>query len=120
MFVDDVKRAYEEAKKLCEAQGPYSYNQINALTSNVFNAGTDHANDADSLQYHLIRNDAENAMKVLHKAVDNGWYAGKAGLLRRLMEYNICFNNDYTYYEDTELEALKKLTGFSKEEEEGE
>ncbi len=41
-----------------------------------------------------------------------GWY-GDGLLRRRLMEFNIYYNDDYSFYDDTELEQLKKTTGFT-------
>ena len=61
-----------------------------------------------------MRKDKDGAINVLHKAVENGWYGNNEGLLRRrLMEYNFFFNNDYTFYDSNELEALKEAVGFN-------
>lgn len=86
---------------------------MDGLTSNVYNTGTAHHNDPDSFQYYLIRNDDIGAINVLHYAEKSNFYGNHDGLLRRrMMEYNIYFNNDYTYYEDTQIDELKRDVGF--------
>ncbi|MFA9466991.1 MAG: hypothetical protein ACERKN_22280 [Velocimicrobium sp.] len=51
-------------------------------------------------------------MNILHKAVEKGWYGSNEGLLRRLMEFNFFFNNDYTFYDSNENEKIKNDVGF--------
>jgi GH24 family phage-related lysozyme (muramidase) len=89
----------------------FSQNEMDGITSLVYNGNR--AYDPDSLLYHFLQKDKKGAMNVLQKAVENGWYGSNEGLLRRrLMEFNIFFNNDYTFYDSNELEKLKNDVGF--------
>ncbi len=84
---------------------------MDGITSLVYNGNR--AYDPDSLLYYFLRKDKNGALDVLHKAIDKGWYGSNGGLFRRrLMEFNIFFNNDYTFYDDSELDKLKKDIGF--------
>lgn len=52
-------------------------------------------------------------MEVIRTAIEEGWYDNPEGTLRRrLMEYNIFYNNDYTFYDSSELEELKERVGY--------
>lgn len=115
LLKEELDKWYEEAESLCKKYNPaYTADQLNAVTCNIYNAGTKHKDDPDSLQYYLLRNDKEGAMDILHKADDNNWYGENGGLLRRrLLEYNIYFNGNYKFYDDSELEQLKSDTGFT-------
>lgn len=108
----DVQKKRDVAIEMIENRGlDFSENQIDGLTSNIYN-GTS-VNNEESFSYYLLRDDAEGAMAILHKAVENNWYGGLEGTLRRrLMEYNIFFNNDYTFYDSDELELLKEVVGW--------
>lgn len=88
----------------------FSDNQIDGLTSVIYN-GTN-LNSENSFSYYLLREDAVGAMQILHKADEEGWYDEPGTLRRRLMEYNIFFNNDYTFYDSDELELLKEVVGW--------
>lgn len=83
---------------------------MDGITSLVYNGNK--ANDPDSLLYYFLRKDKKGAMNILHKAVEKGWYGSNEGLLRRLMEFNFFFNNDYTFYDSNENEKIKNDVGF--------
>lgn len=109
---EDVQKKRDIAIEVIENRGlDYSENQIDGITSNMYN-GTKLDNE-ESFSYYLLRDDADGAMAILHKAVENNWYGGQEGKLRRrLMEYNIFFNNDYTFYDSYELDLLKEVVGW--------
>lgn len=112
LLADDLVVARKTAESYAQETGKtYTSNEMDALTSMIFN-GTK-PNDPDSLSYYLLRQDKEGALNIIRKAVQEGWYGEHGGLLRRrLMEYNIFFNNDYTYYDDTRLDELKEKVGY--------
>lgn len=65
------------------------------------------------MSYHLINQVSKSdTLSILETAVNMGWY-GDGLLRRRLMEFNIYYNDDYSFYDDTELEQLKKVTGYT-------
>lgn len=55
---------------------------MDGLTSNVYNTGTAHHNDSDSLQYYFIKNDAVGAINILRDADAKQAYGNHTGLLR--------------------------------------
>ncbi len=112
LLIADLIDYQTKASNIASATGlTFSQNEMDGITSLVYNGNR--VKDPDSLLYHFLRKDKNGAMDVLHKAVDNGWYGSNGGLLRRrLMEYNIFFNNDYTFYDDNELKLLKNAVGF--------
>lgn len=127
LLLEDIKGSYLLAKENGEG---FSDNQIDALTSNIFSAGTDHMDDPEAFQYHLVHlgevytNDIEEQVKVNHKsalgiiktAESKGWYTNQEGLFRRrLMEYNMYFNGKYDYYNSDQLEELKKAVNYETE-----
>ena len=112
LLESDLVKYKTKASGLAKKTGlAFSKNEMDGITSLVYNGN--HAYDSDSLLYYFLRKDKNGAINVLHKAVKNGWYGNNEGLLRRrLMEFNIFFNNKYTFYDSTELEKLKKAVGF--------
>ncbi len=87
----------------------YSKSMIDALTSVLYN-GNDYT-DPDSFSYNLINGSQNDALNILHKAEKNNWY--NDGILRRrLMEFNIFYNDNYSFYDSNYLEQLKKDTGY--------
>lgn len=112
LLIADLVDYQTKASNIASATGlTFSQNEMAGITSLVYNGNR--VNDPDSLLYHFLRKDKNGAMDVLHKAVDNGWYGSNRGLLRRrLMEFNIFFNNDYTFYDFNELKILKDAVGF--------
>lgn len=117
LLYEDIEEAYAIVLEKKWGKG-FSENEIDALTSNVFNAGISHCDDEDSLQYYLIRDEQDGAMKVLHDAVEMGWYEGQMGLFRRrLMEYKIFFldneeKSEYDFYDSSQLDELKNAVGY--------
>lgn len=87
----------------------YSKNMIDAVTSVLYN-GNDYK-DPDSFSYNLINGSVQDALNILHTAENNGWY-GDGILRRRLMEFNVFYNDDYTFYDSSDFEQLKKDTGY--------
>ena len=93
----------------------YSKNQLDGITSILFNGN--HYDDPDSLSYYFINQlTKEDSLSILHTAVENGWYGdNETGILRRrLMEVNIYYNADYTFYDSDRIEELKEDTGYTK------
>ena len=123
ILLEDIKNSYSTAKEIGEG---FSDNQIDALTSNIFSAGTKEKDSSDSFLFYLVyfgqekeiddiptMIDQESAMKIINKAENNGWYKGQEGLFRRrLMEYNMYFNGKYDYYSHQQLEELKKAVNY--------
>lgn len=93
----------------------YSKNQLDGITSILFNGN--HYDDPDSLSYYFINQlTKEDSLSILHTAVENGWYGdNETGILRRrLMEVNIYYNADYTFYDSDRTDELKEDTGYTK------
>ena len=91
----------------------YSSNQIDALTSHAYN-GTD-PYSTNNLTYYFLEQDEQGGIDVIQKAVNEGWYEGNEGRFRRrLMEQNIFYNDDYTYYDsnESEMDELKNKVGY--------
>ena len=124
ILLEDIKGSYLLAKE--NGKG-FSDNQIDALTSNIFNAHADHMDDPEAFQYYLVHlgevyvNDIgeqvivsqESALDIIKTAEDGGWYKNQEGLFRRrLMEYNMYFNGKYNYYNSDQLEELKKAVNY--------
>lgn len=114
----DLDKYRKKAINLAKKTGlTFSQNEMDAITSIVYNTGGKGPDDPDTLLYYFLRKDKEGAMNVLRKAVEKDWYEDKPGVFRRrLMEYNIFFNNDYTFYDSNEVEKLKKVVGYYKKE----
>lgn len=91
----------------------FSKNEIDAITSTLYN-GNDYM-DEESLSNNLIKGSKQDSLNIIKTAVEKGWYAHRGLLRRRLMEFNMFYNNDYTFYDDNELEQLKKDTGYTSE-----
>ena len=89
----------------------FNQHEMDAITSLYYNGNK--ADDPDSLLYQFYNGNKESAMEVLHKAIELGWYENPDGMLRRrLMECNIFYHNDYTFYDSSELETLKEKVGY--------
>lgn len=68
LLKEELDKWYEEAESLCKKYNPaYTADQLNAVTCNIYNAGTKHKDAPDSLQYYLLRNDKEGAMDIRNK-----------------------------------------------------
>ena len=113
----DIQEYREKAKQIITSMDidhQFTNNEIDAITSVLFN-GT-HINDKDSFSYYLLRPneyDADDALGIIRKADESGWYHDNEGLLRRrLMEFNIYYNNDYSFYDLNRLEELKNAVGW--------
>ncbi len=112
LLVNDLIKYQTQASKFANEIGAkFSQNEMDGITSLVYNGNR--AYDPDSLLYYFLRKDKKGAINALHKAVDNGWYGSNEGLFRRrLMEFNIFFNNDYTFYDSNQMENLKIIVGY--------
>ena len=116
----DVESKREQTYILLDSYGPndesdwaltFEENELDAITSILFNSTG--RTDPDTLLYYFLNHDAAGGLAILHKAEDKNWYGDNEGLLRRrLMEYNIFFNNDYEFYDSNRLEELKKDVGY--------
>lgn len=123
LLLEDIKGSYLLAKENGEG---FSDNQIDALTSNIFNAGTKEKDNTNSFQFYLIyfgqektiddkevTVDQESALNIIRTAERSGWYGENRGLFRRrLMEYNVYFNGKYDYYSKGQLEKLKEAVNY--------
>lgn len=93
----------------------YTVNEFNALTSILYNGNN--YDSPGSLSYYLIKSNGnytkEDALNVVEEAEKSGEYKkqGKGIFRRRLMEINIYYNADYTFYDDTDMEDLKEAVG---------
>ena len=111
LMIDDIRAKRQLTYNVIDQQTRYTKNQIDAITSVLYN-GNDYT-DPESMSYHLINQASKSdTLSILETAVNMGWY-GDGLLRRRLMEFNIYYNDDYSFYDDTELEQLKKTTGFT-------
>lgn len=112
LLEEDLAEYRETAEDFMEETGlEFSKNEKDAITSLVYNGNN--AYSEDNLLYYFLRKDKEGAMEVLQKADEEKWYTGREGTLRRrLMEYNMFFNNDYTFYDLKELDKLKSAVGW--------
>ena len=111
LMIDDIRAKRQLTYNVIDQQTSYTKNQIDAITSVLYN-GNDYT-DPESMSYHLINQASKSdTLSILETAVNMGWY-GDGLLRRRLMEFNIYYNDDYSFYDDTELEQLKKTTGFT-------
>ncbi|MDL2302742.1 hypothetical protein LJC58_10405, partial [Lachnospiraceae bacterium OttesenSCG-928-D06] len=112
LLTQDLMSYRENATIFAEEMGrTYLDNEIDAMTSLVYNGNR--AYDPDSLLYHFLRQNRTSSMNIIRKADSKGWYNDNPGLFRRrLMEFNIFFNNDYTFYDSDKLSELKTITGF--------
>lgn len=111
LMIDNLKEKRQLTYNVIDQQTSYTKNQIDAITSVLYN-GNDYT-DPESMSYHLINQASKSdTLSILETAVNMGWY-GDGLLRRRLMEFNIYYNDDYSFYDDTELEQLKKVTGYT-------
>ena len=112
IYYEDLAEYRETAEDFMEETGlEFSKNEKDAITSLVYNGNN--AYSEDNLLYYFLRKDKEGAMEVLQKADEEKGYTGREGTLRRrLMEYNMFFNNDYTFYDLKELDKLKSAVGW--------
>jgi GH24 family phage-related lysozyme (muramidase) len=112
ILADDLISYRERATYFANETGElFSQNQMDAMTSLVYNGNK--AYSLDSLLYYFLRRDKAEALNIIRKADSSGWYRDNLGLLRRrLMEFNIFFNNDYTFFGSNQLNELKNITGF--------
>ena len=111
LMIDNLKEKRQLTYNVIDQQTSYTKNQIDAITSVLYN-GNDYT-DPESMSYHLINQvSTSDTLSILETAVNMGWY-GDGLLRRRLMEFNIYYNDDYSFYDDTELEQLKKVTGYT-------
>ncbi len=121
ILVLDWEENKEKVKEIIGDNLLQNEHKLNALTSLYFNGSQD--DNEDSL-FNTLRNQEnedgeseeekyEKATRLLHEAEENNWYGENQGLLRRrLMEVNIYFNQDYTFYDSSEIEELKKRVGY--------
>lgn len=112
LLAEDMEGARAIANKYAGDTGKsYTSNQMDAITSQVFN-GTN-INSTNNVTYYFLKQDEQGALNIIQTAMDEGWYGEHEGLFRRrLMEYNIYCNDDYTFYDDHELDTLKAVVGY--------
>lgn len=117
-LLDDLKlaqgRAITAIGGIAE-KNKYTANELNALTSILYNGN--HYTSSGSLSYYLIKSNGNytqaDALNVVEQAETNGVYKsqGEGIFRRRLMEINIYYNDDYTFYDDLDMGALKAAVG---------
>ena len=115
LLIEDMKKKYETTITAIggtEQLINYSVDELNALTCGLYNGGD--YTDSDNLDYHLIKSNGEctkaEALEIVEDGKEKGYYANQEGRYRRrLMEINIYYNGDYTFYDDNEIEALKEV-----------
>lgn len=104
------KSRYAE-QLLGDKRTEFDTDEINGFVSALYNGGN--IKNEDSFLYYLVRKDREGALDSIRRTEQGNGYDNQIGRLRRrLMEFNIFFNGDYTYYQDTELEKLKEDIGY--------
>lgn len=110
LLINDLKGARVWAYSEIDSSKNYTKNQLDAITSVLYNGNK--PSDKESISYHLINQLPEtDTINILKKAIANNWY-GEGTLRRRLMEFNIYYNDNYTFYDSGELNQLKKVTGY--------
>lgn len=116
LLKSDLDKFWGDAEEIVnDRRKNFTYNQVAALASLLYNGNE--VNNEDSLSYQFLNKTQKDAINKLKEAVEKGWYAGQEGLLwRRLRECNIFYFNDYTNknYENTPegIENLKKKLGW--------
>ena len=112
LLIQNMQEKSRYAEQLLgDKRTEFNTDEINGFVSALYNGGN--IKNEDSFLYYLVRKDREGALDSIRRTEQGNGYDNQMGRLRRrLMEFNIFFNGDYTYYQDTELEKLKKDIGY--------
>lgn len=118
ILIEDVKAAQETAISAIggiSEKSKYTADELNALTSVLYNGN--YYTNPGSLSYFFIKSHGNytiaDAVNIVESAEVNGEYKkqGEGIFRRRLMEINIYYNGDYTFYDDTGMGILKGTVG---------